>query len=68
MGNMPLFHTGGCVLAVLGCLSRSGTLVLVEQFEPGLMLELMETYGASAMLGVPTMLIAMVEPHPRIIA
>lgn len=64
MGNMPLFHTGGCVLAVLGCLSLRGTLVLVEQFEPGLMLELMETYRAGAMLGVPTMLIAMIE-HPE---
>ena len=64
MGNMPLFHTGGCVLAVLGCLSLRGTLVLVEQFEPGLMLELIETYRAGAMLGVPTMLIAMIE-HPE---
>ena len=63
MGNMPLFHTAGCVLAVLGCLSRSGTLVLIEQFEPRLMLELMESYGATALLGVPTMLIAILE-HP----
>ncbi len=63
MGNMPLFHTAGCVLAVLGCVSRAGALVLVEQFEPGLVLELTESYGASGMLGVPTMLVAMVE-HP----
>ena len=63
MGIMPLFHTAGCVLAVLGAVSTKATLVLVEQFEPGLVLELMETYGASGMLGVPTMLIAMLE-HP----
>ena len=63
MGIMPLFHTGGCVLAVLGCLSLRSTLILVETFEPGLVLELMETYRAAAMLGVPTMLIAMIE-HP----
>jgi fatty-acyl-CoA synthase len=63
MGNMPLFHTAGCVLAVLGTVSLAATLVLVEQFEPGLVLELTETYGASGMLGVPTMLVAMVE-HP----
>jgi fatty-acyl-CoA synthase len=62
MGIMPLFHTGGCVLAVLGSLSLRGALVLVETFEPGLVLELMETY-ARPMLGVPTMLIAMLE-HP----
>jgi fatty-acyl-CoA synthase len=63
MGIMPLFHTAGCVLAVLGALARRSTMVLVEQFEPGIVLELMETYRAGAMLGVPTMLIAMVE-HP----
>ena len=63
MGIMPLFHTAGCVLAVLGAVSTKATLVLVEQFEPGLALELMETYGASGMMGVPTMLIAMLE-HP----
>jgi fatty-acyl-CoA synthase len=60
---MPLFHTAGCVLAVLGAVSRRATLVLVEQFEPGLVLQLMEDYRASGMLGVPTMLVAMLE-HP----
>ena len=63
MGVMPLFHTAGCVLAVLGALAKQSTLVLVEVFEPGLALELMETYRATAMLGVPTMLIGMLE-HP----
>lgn len=63
MGIMPLFHTGGCVLAVLGAVATRSQLVLVELFEPGLVLELMETYRASGMLGVPTMLIAMLE-HP----
>ncbi|MEM8489968.1 MAG: AMP-binding protein [Pseudomonadota bacterium] len=63
VGIMPLFHTGGCVLAVLSALSNRARLVLVEMFEPGLVLDLMEEYGAAAMLGVPTMLIAMIE-HP----
>ncbi|GAB5412910.1 MAG: AMP-binding protein [Congregibacter sp.] len=63
MGIMPLFHTGGCVLGVLGALSIRAKLVLVEMFEPGLVLELMETYRATGMMGVPTMLIAMIE-HP----
>jgi fatty-acyl-CoA synthase len=66
MGIMPLFHTGGCVLAVLGALSKRSTLVLVETFEPGLVLELMESYRAAAMMGVPTMLIAMIE-HPTFV-
>lgn len=63
MGIMPLFHTGGCVLGVLGALSIRAKLVLVEMFEPGLVLELMEAYRAAGMMGVPTMLIAMIE-HP----
>ncbi|MFQ5558846.1 MAG: AMP-binding protein, partial [Acidimicrobiales bacterium] len=60
---MPLFHTGGSVMCVLGCVARRATQVLVEAFEPGLVLELLDTYGVQAMLAVPTMLVAMLE-HP----
>ena len=62
--TMPLFHTGGCVCCVIGAVSRRCTQVLLEAFEPGLVLELFETYKGNAMVGVPTMLIAMLE-HPR---
>ena len=61
--TMPLFHTGGCVCCVLGAVSKTATQVLVEAFEPGLVLELFATYRGNAMLGVPTMLVAMLE-HP----
>jgi fatty-acyl-CoA synthase len=61
---MPLFHTGGCVCCVLGAVGRAATQVLVEAFEPGLVLELLETYRGNGLLGVPTMLIALME-HPR---
>ena len=64
---MPLFHTGGCVCCVLGAVSTRATQVLVEAFEPGLVLELFETYRGNGMLGVPTMLIAMME-HPNFAA
>jgi fatty-acyl-CoA synthase len=60
---MPLFHTGGCVCGVLGCVAKHGTMLLMEMFEPGLALELMEAYGANVMLGVPTMHVALIE-HP----
>jgi fatty-acyl-CoA synthase len=63
MTYMPLFHTGGCVICVLGAVSKRATQVLVETFDPGLVLELIETYGANAMVGVPTMMNAMLE-HP----
>lgn len=63
LGVMPLFHTGGSVLAVLGCVSSAGTLALVEEFEPGHMLECIEQHRANTVTGVPTMLLAMLE-HP----
>jgi len=61
--TMPLFHTGGCVCCVIGAVSKAATQVLLEAFEPGLVLELFETYRGNAMVGVPTMLVAMLE-HP----
>jgi len=61
--TMPLFHTGGCVCCVLGAVSKMATQVLVEVFDPAIVLELFATYRGNAMVGVPTMLIAMLE-HP----
>ena len=60
---MPLFHTAGCGLCVLGAVSKKATQVVPKAFEPGLALELNETYRGNALLGVPTMLIALLE-HP----
>jgi acyl-CoA synthetase (AMP-forming)/AMP-acid ligase II len=60
---MPLFHTAGCVMAVLGMLGVRGTLVLPPFFEPGLMLTLIEAERPHWAGGAPTMLIAMLN-HP----
>jgi fatty-acyl-CoA synthase len=60
---MPMFHTAGCSLAVLGSVQTRAVHVPVLAFDPGLVLELLEAERASAMLGVPTMLIALLE-HP----
>jgi acyl-CoA synthetase (AMP-forming)/AMP-acid ligase II len=40
LSPMPLFHTAGCVLAVLGTIASASTLVLPPYFDPGLVLEL----------------------------
>jgi len=61
--TMPLFHTGGCVCCVLGSVSKAATQVLIEAFDPAIVLEMFGTYRGNAMVGVPTMLIAMLE-HP----
>lgn len=61
---MPLFHTGGCVQGALGCVWRRAAHVLVSPgFDPTLMLDLVEQERGSIVLGVPTMLMAMLD-HP----
>jgi acyl-CoA synthetase (AMP-forming)/AMP-acid ligase II len=61
---MPLFHTGGCAMAVLGCANLRATLILLQLFDPELMLAAIERHRPDVVTGVPTMLIAMLE-HPR---
>lgn len=60
---MPLFHTGGCVLGVLGALATRSKLVVLPGFDPGLFLLLMEREQGQFAGAVPTMLIAAME-HP----
>jgi fatty-acyl-CoA synthase len=57
----PLFHTAGCGLGVLGCVSHRLTHVPVLAFEPGLMLDLAESERAGVLAGVATVLIALTE-------
>jgi fatty-acyl-CoA synthase len=60
---MPLFHTAGCVMAVLGAVVTRGTLILPPYFDPGLMLKLIAAERPDTLAGVPTMLIGMLD-HP----
>jgi fatty-acyl-CoA synthase len=60
--TMPLFHVGGQVVSFQLC-QLSATAVLVPAFEPGLVLELIESEQATLTCGVPTMLLGLVE-HP----
>ena len=63
---MPLFHVGGG-LFTLGAVSATATHVLMPRFSPALQLELIETYRATVLLGVPTMMNAMLG-HPDLAA
>jgi acyl-CoA synthetase (AMP-forming)/AMP-acid ligase II len=63
LSGMPLFHTAGCVMAVLGAVVTGGTLILPPYFDPGLMLELIAAERPDTLAGVPTMLIGMLD-HP----
>ncbi|MFM5955423.1 MAG: AMP-binding protein [Novosphingobium sp.] len=58
---MPLFHTAGCGMAVLGAVQFGCRMILPRQFEPHRAIALIESEGVIGMMGVPTMLIAMLE-------
>jgi fatty-acyl-CoA synthase len=60
---MPLFHTAGCAMGVLGAAQSLAVHVPVLAFDPGVVLELCETERAAVFGGVPTMMIAMLG-HP----
>jgi fatty-acyl-CoA synthase len=60
---MPLFHTAGCAMGVLGCAHRRACYVLCQLFDPALVLTAAQDHRADLMPGVPTMLIAMLA-HP----
>jgi fatty-acyl-CoA synthase len=60
--TIPVFHVGGQAIAFQIVQARA-TNVLVEQFDPGVQLELLETERATHTVGVPTMLLAVID-HP----
>ena len=60
---MPLFHTAGCAMAVLGAVQSLAVHVPVLAFDPALVLELLEAERGSMFCAVPTMMIAMLG-HP----
>ncbi|MDI6900945.1 MAG: AMP-binding protein [Anaerosomatales bacterium] len=60
---VPLFHCFGCVLGVLAALTHGSTLVMVESFDPVIVLAAVQKERATALYGVPTMFIAELA-HP----
>jgi fatty-acyl-CoA synthase len=62
---MPMFHVGSCVMAAVGILAVRGTHVLLPGFDAGAVLQMIQEYGGSMMLVVPTILHALVN-HPDV--
>jgi fatty-acyl-CoA synthase len=60
---MPLFHTAGCAMGVLGSAHQRAAYLLCQLFEPILVLTAVQNHRANLLAGVPTMLIAMLN-HP----
>ncbi|KAB2350146.1 AMP-binding protein [Actinomadura rudentiformis] len=60
---LPLFHTAGCGLSVLGAAVSRGTLVLAQSFQPDLVLQAIQDWRADLYAGVPAMLAGLLA-HP----
>jgi fatty-acyl-CoA synthase len=60
---VPLFHCFGIVLGVMAILTHGATAVLVEAFDPLMVLASVQRERATALYGVPTMFIAELN-HP----
>ena len=55
---VPLFHCFGIVLGVMAVLTHRATLVMLEVFDPLLVLDAVQKERCTALYGVPTMFIA----------
>lgn len=62
---MPMFHTSGCGMVTLGSLQAGCEMVLVSLFDPGVVLGLIESERATIILGVPTMVVALLEAYEQ---
>ncbi|MBK4214507.1 AMP-binding protein [Paracoccus caeni] len=59
---VPLYHCFGMVMGVLGAVSKGATMIFPgEAFDPAETLDVIETERATALYGVPTMFIAMLQ-------
>lgn len=60
---VPLFHCFGVVLATMNCLTHGSTQVMVEKFDPLVVLASIHKERCTAVYGVPTMFIGELN-HP----
>ena len=58
---VPMFHCFGLVLAFLACLTNKATMVAVEYYNPVVVMETLSKKKCTAVHGVPTMFIGMLE-------
>lgn len=59
--HMPLFHTTGCAILVLGGLGTGGAMLLAPMFDPEMIVRVIEREKTRFILGVPTMLVALIQ-------
>ncbi|HOE20131.1 MAG TPA: AMP-binding protein [Spirochaetota bacterium] len=59
--HVPLFHCFGCVMSTLNCVTHGATMVVMESFDPLKSLQAVASEKCTAINGVPTMFIAMLN-------
>jgi len=59
--HVPLFHCFGCVLGVMACITHGTTMILNDHFNPIHAMQVIEQERCTAVHGVPTMFIAILE-------
>ena len=60
---VPFFHCFGCVLAIMASVTHGTTMVPIDYYQPLKVMEAVQNEQCTAVHGVPTMFIAMLE-HP----
>lgn len=60
---VPFFHCFGCVMGTIASVTHGTTMVIIEQFDPGKVLQIVQDEKCTALHGVPTMFIAELN-HP----
>jgi fatty-acyl-CoA synthase len=58
---MPMFHTSGCAINTLGSAQLGCSMIICKLFEPNRVLDVMEEECVAVLLGVPTMMVGMLE-------
>ncbi|MDR1396796.1 MAG: AMP-binding protein [Desulfarculales bacterium] len=58
---VPMFHCFGCSLGVAAAVNHASTMVIMEQFDPIEVMAAIEEEKCTAVYGVPTMFISMLE-------
>lgn len=60
---VPMFHCFGCVLAIMASVTHATTMVPIESYNPVKVMDAVQNEECTALHGVPTMFIGMLE-HP----
>lgn len=59
--HVPLFHCFGCVMSTLNCVYHGSAMVVLEYFDPEKALQSIAAERCTAINGVPTMFVAMLN-------